>query len=107
MTRHALDGDLDTLFAHEIQATPPSLSENGSLKLPNEKSEILPCLSHDDSLSEAPEIDAKVTDGAGITNMLRPTYGKTFRDYVINTFVPYISSLLRTSGFSMGYGIDK
>ena len=57
------------------------------------------------SLSEAPEIDAKVTDGAAITNMFRPTYGKTFRDYVINTFVPYISSLLRTSGFSMGYGI--
>ena len=27
--------------------------------------------------------------------MLKPTFCKTFYDYVINTFVPYISSLLR------------
>ena len=27
--------------------------------------------------------------------MLKPRYGKTFRDYAINTFVPYVSSLLR------------
>ena len=27
--------------------------------------------------------------------MLKPTYGKTFRDYAINTFAPCISSLLR------------
>ena len=30
--------DLDTFFAHKNQATPPSLSENGSLKLPKKKS---------------------------------------------------------------------
>ena len=53
------------------------------------------CLSHDDSLSEAPEIDAKVRDGAVIIKTLKSTYGKTFRDFFINTFVPYISSLLR------------
>ena len=33
-----LGDDLDTFFAHKNQATPPSLSENGSLKLPKKKS---------------------------------------------------------------------
>ena len=46
-------------------------------------------------LSEAPEIDAKVIDGASTIKMLKPTYSKTSRDYVINTSVSYISSLLR------------
>ena len=39
------NGDLDTFFAHENQESPPSLWENGSLKLPKKKSEILQCLS--------------------------------------------------------------
>ena len=34
-------------------------------------------------------------DGAAIINMLKPTYGKTFRDYPINTIAPYIPNLLR------------
>ena len=34
-----------------------------------------------DSLSEAPEIDAKVIDLTTIINMFKPTYGKTFCDY--------------------------
>ena len=38
------DGDLDTFFAHENKAIPPSLSQNWSLKLPKKKSEILPSL---------------------------------------------------------------
>ena len=44
---------------------------------------------------EAPKIDGKVIDGAAIIDMLKLTYGKAFRGYAINTFVSYISSLLR------------
>ena len=87
--------DLDTFFAHENQATPPSLSENGSLMSPKKTIEILSCLSDDDSLSKEPEIDAKVIANAAIIGMLKSTYGKTFPDYVINTFMPCYSSLLR------------
>ena len=47
------------------------------------------------SLSESPEIDAKVIDGAAIINMFKPTYGRAFHDYAINIFVPYISCLFR------------
>ena len=101
------DGDLDTFLAHENQATPPSLSQNWSLKVPKKKIRNLCCLSQNDSLCEVPEIDANVIDRAVIinpllhnvlrcvwpfydiskwkVNMLKPTYGKTFSDYTINT----------------------
>ena len=46
-------------------------------------------------LSQAPEIDAKIINGAATINILKPTYCKTFRDYANNTFMPYISSLLK------------
>ena len=87
--------DLDTFFAHENQATPPSLSENGSLKLPKKKSEILQCLECDKDVTESPDVDAKIIDGAAIINMLRPSTGKTFQDYANNTFIPFIAHLLK------------
>ena len=74
------DGDLHTFFAHESYR--------------RKKQKFCPIF-HMTILSEALEIDAKVIDGAAIINMLKPTYGKTFRDYAINKFVPYISSLFR------------
>ena len=52
-------------------------------------------LSHEDSLSETHEIDAKVIDDAVSISVLKPIYGKTFRDDAINVFVTYIRGLLR------------
>ena len=89
------NGDLDTFFPHENQATPPSLLENGSLKLPKKKSEILQCLEFDKDVTESPDVDAKIIDGAAIINMLRPSRGKTFQDYANNTFIPFIAHLLK------------
>ena len=89
------NGDLDTFFAHENQAIPPSLSENGSLKLPKKKSEIVQCLECDKDVTESPDVDAKIIDGAAIINMLRPSTGKTFQDYANNTFIPFIAHLLK------------
>ena len=54
---------LTRLFAHENQATPPSLSENESLKLPKKITNFVLSFV---SLSEASEIDVKVIDGAAI-----------------------------------------
>ena len=54
---------LTQLFAHENQATPPSLSENESLKLPKK---IINFVVFHVSLSEASEIDVKVIDGPAI-----------------------------------------
>ena len=55
---------LTQLFAHENQATPPSLSENESLKLPKKNHKFCPVFHV--SLSEASEIDVKVIDGPAI-----------------------------------------
>ena len=52
-------------------------------------------LSPEDSLSEKHEIDAKVIGDLVSISILKPTYGKTFRDYAINVFATYIRSLLR------------
>ena len=82
------DGDLETFFAHENQPNLPSLSENGTLKLPKKKSEILNCVGCDKDISECPDVDAKIIDGAAIINMLRPSSGKTFKDYATQTFIP-------------------
>lgn len=46
-------------------------------------------------LSEALEVDAKVIDWVAIINIFKPTYGKIFRAYAINTIVPYIFSRFR------------
>ena len=52
-------------------------------------------LSPEDSLSETHEIDAKVIGDLVFISILKPTYGKTFRDYAINVFATYIRCLLR------------
>ena len=61
-------------------------------KLPKKKN-----LSQSDgSLSETPEVDAKVMEGAAIINMTKLTCGKAFRDYTIsNKFAQFISIVLR------------
>lgn len=89
------NGDLNTFFSHENQPTPPSLSENHTLRLPKKKSEIIQILCSDEEVHEAPEVDAKIMDGAAVINMLRPQSGKTFQDYAQNTFVPYMVNMLK------------
>ena len=38
------DGDLDDFFSHENHPWPPSISDNGKIRLPNKKSDLLVCL---------------------------------------------------------------
>ena len=39
-----------------------------------------------------PNAQVSILDGASIVNMLRPGTAKTFNAYVIDVFMPYISS---------------
>ena len=72
------DGDLETFFEHENQTFPPSLSENGTIRLVNQKCDILVFIQEDilHSVIESPVVDAKVFDGGAIINMLSPREGK-------------------------------
>ena len=65
------------------------------MELPKKKSEILQCLECDKDVTESPDVDAKIIDGAAIINMLRSSTGKTFQDYANNTFIPFIAHLLK------------
>ena len=60
------DGDLDRFFAHENQATPPSLSIGGKIR-PSAKSDLLHYLElKENQLLQAPVVDAKFLDGAAV-----------------------------------------
>ncbi len=91
------DGNLDKFFQHENQACPPSLSQQGKLRQ-CQKSQLLECLEKSaESHSEAPIQQVTILDGAAIVNMLRPVGIKTFQDYAMKVFIPYIKSQLRVA----------
>ncbi|EDO35715.1 predicted protein [Nematostella vectensis] len=69
------DGDLEEFFEHENQACPPSISEQGNLRLPRQKSELTTCL---EDLTEPTRTapanpDVIIFDGAVIVNMIKPS----------------------------------
>ena len=96
----ARGGDLDTFLEHENHAWPPSLASNNIMHQ-NTKSELVPCLetlvepNHD-----VPNVDVRIVDGAAFVHSLDPkksrtTTIRTFHDYSLHVFLPYISELLR------------
>lgn len=92
------NGDLDEFFRYENQGSPPSLSEEGNLRLPRQKSELANCLQ---ALTTPPNVipanrDVMIMDGAALVNMVKPTgTERTFSGYVSATFVPYVTAQLR------------
>lgn len=93
--------DIENFFAHENQRFPPSISENGRLRKPTNKSDIIHCLETSigkDVLQTGetqPEISATVLDGAVIVHLLVPRNVKTFLEYYTNIFKPYICRLFQ------------
>ena len=90
------DGDLDNFFQYENQDYPPSISIFNELRSGN-KADLLKYLEKKaDSpiLSEPPQSDMVIIDGAAIVNALKPDAGMTFKDYAANKFIPRISKLL-------------
>lgn len=68
------DADLEVFFQRENQSSPPSISDNGKLRLAT-KCDLLPCL--EDLLTQTaeanslmPEVDMIVLDRPAIVNML-------------------------------------
>ena len=88
------DGDLDNFFKHENHAYPPPLSQLGKLRFGTmaDLTDSLEKLCT--SKGEAPVIDVIILDGAVIINMLKPVGAKTFKDYAMLVFLPYIKAQL-------------
>ena len=80
------DGDLDNFFQYENQDYPLSISIFNELRYGNKADSPI--------LSELPQSDMVIIDGAAIVNALKPDPGMTFKDYAANKFIPRISKLL-------------
>uniref|UniRef100_A0A1X7T7W9 Tesmin/TSO1-like CXC domain-containing protein n=1 Tax=Amphimedon queenslandica TaxID=400682 RepID=A0A1X7T7W9_AMPQE len=89
------DGDLDDFFCHENQSAPPSLSSFGKLRHGN-KADLLNCLENCvESAATQPDAEVTILDGAAVVNFLKPLAAKTFNDYAIKVFLPYIEKQLQ------------
>ncbi|CAG2200822.1 unnamed protein product [Mytilus edulis] len=90
------DSDLDEFFRHENQAYPPSLSQFGQLRL-SSKSDLLVSLEKMCVIvTEIPDVDAIILDGAVIVNILKPRFCKTFEDYSKQVFPSSIKNYLKS-----------
>jgi hypothetical protein len=86
---------LDTLFLHENQAYPPSLSQFGKLNF-GVKSDLLSCLEKMSPTTHGtPVADVVLVDGAVIANMIKPGTAKTFEEYAQQSFLPYVMHQLQ------------
>lgn len=92
------NGDLNEFIKHENQACPPSIAEDGHLRIPQQKSNLASSL----QLLTTPQREAPtnseviVMDGAPLVNMIKPSVeDKTFAEYASNTFAPYVSAQLQ------------
>ncbi|ELU07992.1 hypothetical protein CAPTEDRAFT_216620 [Capitella teleta] len=83
------DGNLDEFFAHEIQASPPSLAQGGQMRATS-KADILTCIYQNDVSTCYPTVDVLILDGAAVVHMLNPGPSTTFQQYVDCIFLPYI-----------------
>ena len=76
---------------HE-QTMSPSLSQLGKLRL-GAKSDIFHCLESIielDSTVSGPDTDVTILDGAVVVNFLKPLEVKTFEEYALKVFLPYV-----------------
>lgn len=79
------EGDLQQFFSHENHGFPPSLSDNGKLKLNSNKSDLLQSLqrltSDDAPIILKPPVNMLVIDGAVSVHYTKPMPTHTFDDY--------------------------
>jgi hypothetical protein len=93
------NGNLDEFFQHENQQCPPSLSQNGSLRL-GSKSDLLDCLCksvNTVAMKSVPDAEVVIFDGAAVVQMLRPQVCKTFQDYADMVVCPYLKTFFLTA----------
>ena len=77
------ESDRDEFFSHEINAYPASLSDNGVLHFPSNKSDLVHCVLPDaDTTPPVPKtFDCSVLDGPAVVHLLSPEKVSTFQEY--------------------------
>ena len=89
--------DMDAFFQHENMSYPPSLSDNGELRLPTKKADLLECI--DTGRTPVPPLpfDAKIVDGGALIHSLPTSQVSTFQEFAESVFLPWIGHQLTTS----------
>ncbi|CAC5367122.1 unnamed protein product [Mytilus coruscus] len=75
---------------------PPSLSQFGQLILGSKSDLLVPLEKNCVIVTENPDVDAIILDGAVIVNILKPRFCKTFEDYSKQVFLPHINNYLKS-----------
>ena len=84
-------GDLNDLFAGEIQSYATLLSDFGKLHLPAKKSEIVELMGNDELEGVPSTFQGKIFDRAAILHMLKTGTATTFAEYSETVFIPYVT----------------
>ena len=111
-----------------VQGCPPSLSNQGKLRLPKKKSELLDCLLGNGTSvqsqlrvqSTRPTVNVTIIDGAVAVNMISANKETTctFEDYALKSFLPhvdrigvvwdaYVENLKQTTRCNRGTGVRR
>lgn len=90
--------DLDEFFSHENQPFPPSLAENGNIRIPHSKSDLVNCLFSDvepgkKNISSSPPSTCVIIDGAYIAQSTRPAAVMTFNQYAVEKFKKKVTDI--------------
>ena len=102
MSCQVRDDEFDQFFHHENQTYPLSLSQFGQLRLGSKSDLLVPLEKMSESETERPDVDAIISDGAAIVNMLKPRFCKTFEDYSKQIFLPHVDNYLKVCRCCMG-----
>ncbi|CAG2218094.1 unnamed protein product [Mytilus edulis] len=88
------DGNLDDFFRHENHAFPPSLSQNGTIRLGTKADLLSKCLERLTPPTDVkPVVSSVILDGSAVVNMLKPVNIKSFNEYALKVFIPYIQNI--------------
>ena len=85
-----------SVFQHENQSCPLSLSQDGKLRLPQKTSVLAECIQSftTPQLKMPEEINAIIIDGSVVVNMIKPATERTSAEDSRKSFLPFIRSQL-------------
>ena len=107
------EGNLDEFFQHENQSCPPSLSQDGKLRLPQKTSELAELFQSftTPQVKMPEEINAIIIDGSVVVNMIKPATGteRHLQNIQDSPFYPTftLSSLMQSALMLYGMNILK
>ncbi|VDI16024.1 Hypothetical predicted protein [Mytilus galloprovincialis] len=88
------DGNLDDFFRHENHAFPPSLSQNGTIRLGTKADLLSKCLERLTPPTDVkPVVSSVILDGSAVVNMLKPVQYQIINEYALKVFIPYIQNI--------------